>query len=281
MQREQRKAQKPARYRDGSDNAEAIDVEIEEIDRVNRLDEASEKLARHLARDNDGIWKRCMELITRGALPILRSVTVTVEIAAKMADHGKTMRDLNLEPDGKRRRLDPQPHPLVFAFATELGLNTDDEKLVSHIMTMHHLPAVNTGTRAERIYAQNDCLEKYLAHREGEWEDASVWPARMKDSGAHNVGQMNGYRVNVLGELQKRLRKYLTLKDNVSLELPDSGSLNSVSMDCKLFTMMFGSAMVSAQFVAGGRRSEYVEMYVEDGSELDFPFPADSERPQQ
>ena len=103
------------------------------VERKKSDEEALENALREVSSDSEertlmeDTCLRLMKWVSNGELPVL-FVEVTEEMNQRMLSHAKQYRDPVPDSANNKRRLvyPPQPHPLVFSFATSISLDTSD-----------------------------------------------------------------------------------------------------------------------------------------------------------
>jgi hypothetical protein len=199
------------------------------------------------------------QLVEQGMLPIFNPSGVSESTAALMKKHGRACRN-----SGEQR------HPLVFEFATKLGLNTDNWGITEIILLMHGVEIkIPKGPSHEKVEYCNSVLEKYLEHRQREWAhrgvNSAVWPLWM--CGENVAPVVNEARAGVLSKMQQRLRRNVAAGENATCCI---SSCIRATLPYSTFARIVGVHQLD---MSGEDHRGTVTVHYKDASGMDGFFP--------
>ena len=208
-------------------------------------------------------------------VPMYR-VEMTENDNESMNEHGKWCRESVADAATRKRSIPAQPHPMVYAFATLLGFNTDSKLFMGEIFRIHGLTypesrvVGNSGTAAH-IYAVNEALEVYLRFRNNEFvtggRGGRVWSESLKALQPYERYAINEQRVTALVKFSRRIRAVLRDTWN-SKHILDQ----EISIYCpaSIFYRLIGNHIEGS---ASSVRQDVVRIMIYRLSDLDVLFP--------
>ena len=256
------------------------------VERKKSDEEALENALREVSSDSEertlmeDTCLRLMKWVSNGELPVL-FVEVTEEMNQRMLSHAKQYRDPVPDSANNKRRLvyPPQPHPLVFSFATSISLDTSDINMVIAVLRFHLVPLpprVKPFVKADYVFALNEALERYITHTNTQWrEEGDVWPARLKELSRIQRQGINEFRTCVLGALREKLRTFLTLTHNIARGIPERGEF-MVTCPLSIFTHLVGSSRMENLGICE-MNGKFIKVLHEEAASMDYLFPATSQ----
>ena len=245
-----------------------------EIDEL--LDSLSDEETEFCHRDDS--YCKLAEWVAAGHIPV-RFIEVTEEDRLGMSRHGKRFRDPTTDVNNKRMRIfKDQPHPLLFVFATRLGLDTSDKVLMAALLRYHGIAAPlrpKPFDAAQHMYNVNEKFEQHIRFVNQQWlSNKEVWPQEMCELDLRDIHAIHEFRTTLLGKLQLKLRKYLTMKNNISRRLPEGGEF-AVVCPFSIFSRLLGQTRLFDKSYSR-RKGTFIKVphHPEDGPSLEYLFPA-------
>ena len=208
-------------------------------------------------------------------VPVYR-VEVTENDNTSMGEHGKWCRESVADAATRKRSIPAQPHPMVYAFATLLGFNTDSKLYMREIFRIHGLKypessVVGRAGTAAHIYAVNEALEVYLRFRNNEFvtggRGGRVWSESLKALQPYERYAINEHRVTALVKFSRRIRAVLRDTSNSKHTLDQE---ISVYCPASIFYRLMGAHIEGS---SSSMKQDVVRIIIYRLGDLDVLFP--------